>query len=186
MELVYNFIRSWILPLKDIDNIVPKKAKVLDLGCGEGVLTSFLAKEEGRDVVGVDLNKKRIRKSDRKNLKFEYGDATKYPIKDVDTVILSDSLHHINQSSHLDLLTKISKNLKKGNLLLIKDVDTSQVIRSNLTRLWDFILYPEDKIYFYNAKELKKIISNLGFNVEVRYVSKTFPGSTTLYICTKR
>lgn len=186
MEFIYNLIRSWILPLKDIDQIVPKNAKVLDLGCGEGVLTSYLANQPGRNIVGVDLNKNRIRKSDKKNLKFEYGDATKYPIKNVDVVIMSDSLHHMDKDSHQELLSKISQNLKKGNLLLIKDVDTSQFIRSRLTRLWDFILYPEDKVYFYNSKVLMKMLEELGFKVEIRYASKSFPGSTTLYICTKR
>ena len=36
-------------------NRVPKDARIVDLGCGEGVLVEKL-REEGYDAVGVDLN----------------------------------------------------------------------------------------------------------------------------------
>lgn len=183
--LFYDFLRTFMLPLEEIDRALPKNGIVIDLGCGQGAIAKYIAQNKNRKVIGVDLDQTRLGKSKLKNLKFELADIRNYNLKDADAVILSDVLHHINFEDQDQILENIKKSLKKGGLMIIKEIDTGEFIRSRLSRFWDFIFYPRGKIYFKNAKILKKKLKELGFKVAVTRPTRFFPGSTTLFICQK-
>lgn len=181
----YYYLRTLILPLKEISSNLPKKGKIIDLGCGEGVIASYLAQNKTREVLGVDLDAKRLPKSKTENLKFTIGDIRKYNLKNAAGVILSDVLHHIDFQSQDKVLKNISKNLKPGGVLVIKEIDTQDFIRGKLSRFWDFVFYPNEKVYFNSSKVLVKKLKKLGFKVQIQKTTKFFPGSTTLFICSK-
>ena len=89
-------LRSLILPIDAIDYSLPNRGKIIELGCGEGVICEYLALKRNRQVVGIDKSKKRIPKSYRKNLKFIRGDITKLNMPKADAYVISDVLHHID------------------------------------------------------------------------------------------
>lgn len=183
--ILHDYLRSIILPLGEIGSIIPEKASIVDLGCGEGIISKYLAKSSKRTVIGVDLNAKRIPASNKKNLSFQEGDIRIYDIGSANTIIISDVLHHISFQDQKKLLIKIAGKLKKDSLLIIKEVDAGEFIRSRLTRFWDFIFYPKDKIYYHNSSEFKNHLEKLGFSVSVSRPCRLFPGSTTLFVCRK-
>lgn len=185
MSPIYDFLRSQMLPLKQIDKLVPSEGKILDLGCGQGVIAKYLAKTKTREVIGIDKNQERIPKSNSRNLEFQYADIRKYPLEDADAIVISDVLHHLNYQDQEKLLAKVARALKKGGILVVKEIDTEEIIRSNLSRLWDFLLYPKDKIFYHNSSDLKKYLESLGFKVIITRPSRLFPGSTTIYIAKK-
>lgn len=174
-----------MLPLNEIDKFLPKEGKIIDLGCGQGIIATFLAKNTRRDVIGIDLDDTRLPKVDYKNLKFEKADIRKYNVSGASGIVVSDVLHHINFADQDMLLKNVAKNLKKGGTLVIKEIDTGEVLRSNLSRFWDFVFYPKEKIYFRDAKKLRKILEDLGLKVKVTKAAQFFPGSTNLFICTR-
>lgn len=182
---IHNFLRSKMLPLEEIDKNLPDSGLIVDLGCGEGVIATFLAQNSKRTVQGVDLNKSRIQNSNFKNLKFTHGDIRKYNLKNASGVVLSDVLHHINFKDQDQVLKNISRNLKSGGILVIKEIDTGDLIRAKLSRFWDFVFYPNEKIYFNSAKSLSSKLKRLGFKVRLEKTTKFFPGSTNLFICNK-
>lgn len=182
----YDLLRAFMLPLKLIDQNTPKIGSIIELGCGEGVISRYLARSTERNIVGVDINKKRLVNSKLSNLTFKHGDIRKYDLKNVDAVILSDVLHHLNFQEQEDLLKRISKSLKKHKKLIIKEIDTNEFLRSRLSRFWDFVFYPKEKIAFSNSIEMKRLLKSLGFKVEFLRAARFFPGSTTLYICQKK
>lgn len=181
----HNFLRSLMLPLKEIDTNLPQVGTILDLGCGEGVIARYLATNSKRKVIGVDLNKSRIQQTKLKNLSFEHADIRTYDVKSADGVVLSDVLHHIDFQNQEKVLKNISKGLKRNGILIIKEIDTRDAIRGKLSRFWDFVFYPREKIYFNSSKQLSAKLEKLGFSVEIKKTTKFFPGSTTLFICTK-
>lgn len=183
--IFYDFLRSQMLPLSEIDAKVPQKGKIIDLGCGEGVIAKYLARVSTRQIVGVDNNKKRLQKSGSQNLQFTQADIRNYPVTGADAVIISDVLHHIAYKGQQMLLTKISRSLKKGGTLIIKEIDESELVRSRSSRLWDFVFYPKDKIYYHRSQDLKKYLEELDFKVKISRPSRLFPGSTTLFVCQK-
>ncbi len=181
----YEFLRKLILPLDKIDYYLPKKGKIIDLGCGQGITCRFLANSNTRQVFGVDTDVERLPKSETKNLKFISADITKYKITKTEGIVISDVLHHIHPIKQKKLLGNISKSLKAGGILIVKEIDNGEFIRSRLSRLWDFILYPKDKIFYWDSVPLKRFLENLGFSVKTIRTSRLFPGSTTLFICKK-
>ncbi len=183
--ITYEFLRKSILPLEQINAVIPKKGLIIDLGCGQGTISKFLASKGNRKIIGVDANEKRLPKISGKNLKFITDDVTKYSFKNVDGIILSDVLHHIDPSKQRKLIIAIKKSMNPNGVLVIKEIDAGEFLRSKLSRLWDFILYPRDAIHYWNSKTLKKFLEDLGFKVKIIRAAKFFPGSTTLYICNK-
>ena|SRR3990167_2383912 len=184
--MLYDLLRKAILPLEEIDESLPKEGKIYDLGCGEGLVAQYLAdSSKFRRVIGVDSDKDRLPKNTSKNLRFIASDIRKFPIKSAHGVVISDVLHHLDRSSQKKLLTSIAKSLKKDGVLVIKEIDAREYLRSKFSRLWDWILYPQDKISYWNAKELKGFMADLGFRVKISRPSRFFPGSTTLFVCKK-
>lgn len=177
-------LKSLILPVSEIDQLLPRKGKILDLGCGEGVITILLAKEKNREVIGIDNNSDRLPKATRKNLLFKKADITKLQISKIDGALLSDVLHHVNFAYQAKIIKKVYKNLQPTGILIIKEIDTEERLRSRLSRIWDFILYPRETVYFRKSSDLKKQLQNIGFKVKIIRPLRFFPGSITLFICT--
>ncbi len=174
-----------MLPLNEIDKSLPQRGTIVDLGCGEGVIANYLAQNQNRNVIGIDLNEKRLQSSTKKNLKFQIGDIRNYNLKNVEGVILSDVLHHINFRDQEKVLINIAKGLNKGGILVLKEIDSEELVRSKLSRFWDFVFYPTEKIYFSNPRKLSSKLKNLGFRVSIKRPLRLLPGSTTLFICKK-
>jgi len=174
-----------MLPLNEINKAIPKQGKIIDLGCGEGVTAKYLAHTSARVVIGVDNNKKRLQNSPQNNLSFVFADIRDYNLKNADAIIISDVLHHLKYEDQKKLLAKIAKGFKKGKVLILKEIDTSEFVRSKLSRFWDFVFYPKDKIYYHNSRDLKRSLERLGFMVTITHPTRFFPGSTTLFVCRK-
>ncbi len=53
---------------KIIANLIDKKTRVLDVGCGDGTLMEFLKKNRQIDIRGIEISKINIQKCIRKGL----------------------------------------------------------------------------------------------------------------------
>ena len=184
--MLYDFLRKAILPLEEIDASLPKKGKLLDLGCGEGVISKYLARNKKRTIIGIDSDEKRLPKHKTKNLYFKNADIRDISLKSCSGVVISDVLHHLNLKDQKTLLGRISKELKKEGVLIVKEIDNGEFVRSRLSRLWDFVLYPQDNIKYWQSIELKNFLEEIGFKVKFSRPCRLFPGSTTLFVCQKR
>ena len=182
---IYNFLRFLMLPLREIDSFLPESGTIIELGCGEGVIAKYVAIKPKRNVIGIDHDKQRLPAQKTKNLKFILGDITTYSPQNPSAVIISDVLHHLNFQDQKALLSKISGSLPKKGIFLIKEIDTQEFVRSKISRFWDFLFYPEDKIYYWDSQNLKNFLEKLNFSVRVFRPTRFFPGSTTLFVCKK-
>lgn len=187
-------IRSFMLPLKifeglvpfkQIDHLMPKEGTIIDLGCGEGFYSTYLARIKSRKVIGIDNNKKSLKTSKKSNLKFTYGDIREFFQGNLNGVLISDVLHHLSFPDQDKILHNITKSIRSGGVLIIKEIDTKEFIRSRLSRFWDFVYFPKDKIYYSNSDEMLAKLSKLDFNVKIFRPSRILPGSTTLYFAKK-
>ena len=181
----YDFLRKAILPLEEIDKNLPKEGKVFDLGCGEGVISKYLANNKKRIVIGIDSNGERLPKKKTKNLSFKNADIRKVSLEGSMGIVISDVLHHLSPKDQRKVLKKIASEVREDGVLVIKEIDNSEFIRSRLSRMWDLILYPQDKINYWHYKELKKFLEEIGFRVTFYRPCRLFPGSTTLFVCNK-
>lgn len=93
------------------------KARVLDIGCGTGLILEALA-EQGF-AMGLDFSFKALQFSRQRNLKnLIRGNVKNIPVKDssVDLVVALDLLEHIEDDQ--GLLDEIQRVLKPGGYLL--------------------------------------------------------------------
>ena len=184
-------LRLFMLPLQKINKSLPSKGRIYDIGCGGGDICYFLASiSPQRIFVGIDMNDKKIKKAKEKNktsnIYFICADVLKYHFKKCSGVIFSDFLHHLSFFDQEKLLEKISKKIERKGVLVVKEIDRDEKTRSYLSRLWDFVLYPHDRIYYRSKNEWKKLLEKLQFRVKTTAEVRWFPGSTTLFVCIKR
>lgn len=181
-----------MLPLYDIDRAMPSSGIIVDIGCGIGPLSIFLASSsKKRNVIGWDIDKMRVegaKKNAQKmsNIKFETKNALDISIiKGVSGIVASDVFHHINFVHQEELIKKISKTLNKNGVLVVKEVDKDQKIRALFSLLWDRIFYPNDISYFRTKSDWIALFKENGLLVDTKKTMWWFPGSQNLFICKK-
>lgn len=181
--------RWFIVPFNQIESYLPKRGTIVDIGCGEGVMATLLAvSSPERKVIGLDINKKKIKlalevSQKIQNLSFNLQDAINQNLPKANGFILSDFLHHIQLSKHRLFLRRLINHLEREGVIVIKEIDLKDGVRSKISRFFDFLFYPLEKVSFINSEELTDFLTRLGLKVRVIKVKKWFPGSTTLFIC---
>tara|TARA_Y100000817_G_scaffold309116_1_gene297787 strand:+ start:13 stop:609 length:597 start_codon:yes stop_codon:yes gene_type:complete len=99
---------------KIISDLIEKKSRVLDVGCGDGVLMSFILENISEDIRGIEISKSNVQKCISKGLTVIEGDAEKdlfqFPDSSFDFVILSQTLQaFLNPEKVLDELLRVGK-----------------------------------------------------------------------------
>ena len=81
---------------KIISGLIEKNTRVLDVGCGDGILMEYLKYNKEIDIRGIEISKDNVQKCLSKGLTVIEGDAEKdllqFPDSSFDFVILSQTL----------------------------------------------------------------------------------------------
>ena len=107
-----------------------KAENILDIGCGEGELCSYLAKTTGKRITGMDVSGSGFKKAKKLAARIKIpnlvecveGNAAKMPcFKDgeFDAVIIAYTLHHIEREG--EALSEIRRVLKAGGKMIVAD-----------------------------------------------------------------
>ena len=106
---------------------IPPKAKVLDIGCGTGNLTTALSELVGPNgqVVAVDPDSQRIefakKENARPNIEYLVGDDQSFPGEDYDFIVLANVIHWIKDKRRL--FENIHKKLAENGTLAFVTLD---------------------------------------------------------------
>ncbi len=144
---LYFKIRPLILPINDILKFIPSYSSILDLGCGKGLLVNHL--QNFKSYTGVDLNLKQREVS--KNVKFIKDDCSQFINKDLkkfNVFLLIDLLHHIPRDKQTLFLNKLIKNIKLGDIIVIKDISPMGFLFKFWNSFHDFIISKQIISYF--------------------------------------
>ena len=99
---------------KIIADLIKKKTKVLDVGCGDGTLMEFLKNNKEINIRGIEISKNNAQKCVKKGLTVIEGDAEKdlaqFPNNSFDFVILSQTLQaFLNPEIIISELLRVGK-----------------------------------------------------------------------------
>jgi uncharacterized protein len=195
-EEFFSYIRIWDAPFNEIEKNVPKSGTITDLGCGEGILTNFLAISSfKRKLVGIEIDKERINQANKgiPNVSFKYGDVTKIEIPKSDVIIFSHLLHHLSSyKKQEDLINTSLKSLKKDGYLIIVEVDTKPFLKYLISLLTDYLLVPwlfdrkiYEKAYFRNSSEWTQLFQKYSLKVKILRADRGRPFSHVIYLLRK-
>lgn len=100
--------------LRVIADMIEPSARVLDIGCGDGALLAYLAREKGVDARGVELSQSGVNACVTQGLSVIQGDADRdleaYPADAFDVVVLSQTLQATRQPRRvLETLVRIGR-----------------------------------------------------------------------------
>jgi trans-aconitate 2-methyltransferase len=155
--------------------------KILDLGCGDGIITSGLAEKVSAGyIVGLDISSEMIRYassrfpvSDYKNISFIHGNSLLLPFKTgFDIVFSNSSFHWI--SDHQTLLAEIYQVLLphgrllvqmggKGNMGAIIDATDRVMSRPEWSQYFNGFTLP---FTFFDPDEYRPILIRAGFSIK--------------------
>jgi len=100
--------------LRLIAEMIEPHSRVLDIGCGDGALLAYLAREKGVDARGIELGQSGVNACVRHGLSVIQGDADRdldaFPNGAFDVVVLSQTLQATREPRHvLEELLRIGK-----------------------------------------------------------------------------
>lgn len=111
----------WERFVDELATLLPPGARVLDLGCGNGLKTARLA--DRFDVTGVDVSERQLElaRPAAPNATFVQADFMEldFPAATFDAVSALYSLVHVPRDDHPALLARIRRWLKPGGQLLV-------------------------------------------------------------------
>jgi SAM-dependent methyltransferase len=103
------------------------KQDFLEIGCGSGAVSNYIARKYSLNVTGTDIDQDQIRlaredSSNLPNVRFLEADATNLPFQDddFDLVLSFGVMHHI--SNWLDALREITRVLRTGGYFIYLDL----------------------------------------------------------------
>ncbi len=170
--------------------LTDSKMQVLDVACGTGVLSKYIAENNKEAfVVGVDLEQERIDANnahfkDQKNLRFERADVFQLPFNDnsFDLTFCRFLLTHLTDP--LGALKEMKRVTKEGGVVVAHELfqDAIWMVPPRATFQKFFSLWKEQRI----AKgqnpclglTLRKVFNDANFiSVEQEFVTNSFQGS---------
>ena len=156
---------------------VGKGKKVLDIGCGEGYVSSVLVRDN--EVFGLDIAESAIGEAREKGIKASLSNLENipYPEKSFDVVLALDILEHLFDP--VSVLRDANRVLKDDGFLLVSVPNAANIYsRLNFILTGEFtdaaeiseIRSPEflfsEHIRFFSAKKIRKTLQPTGFEIK--------------------
>jgi len=148
-----------------LKELIDAQDNILDVGCGEGIITAILA-EKARSIVGCDYSIEAINvaKKHHPHIEFIYSNSTSLAFDDQSfaKVILSDVVEHLMPVQFIKTLLQMNRVLKaEGQVILTTPITGKGKNTSTYAH-----------IYEYSENEIQKILSEIFCNV--KFINKEF------------
>jgi 2-polyprenyl-3-methyl-5-hydroxy-6-metoxy-1,4-benzoquinol methylase len=126
-------LRWWTCPFPAIEAQVPRSGRVLEVGCGHGLLSLYLALAgPDRVVTGVDIDQHKIALADGAAARLRSGEAgASFAVVEpdgfadgrFDAIVIADVLYLLAADARRALLAQCVDHLAPGGVLLVKETD---------------------------------------------------------------
>lgn len=125
--------RWWTCPFPAIERHVPAQGRILEVGCGHGLLSLYLAlSSPGREVVGVDIDAHKIAMASHAADRLAPGEAQisfatvapdGFAEGRFDAIVIADVLYLLGPELRRRLLAACVEHLADDGVLLVKETD---------------------------------------------------------------
>lgn len=186
-------------PLDRVAAAVPAAGRVLDLGCGHGLLSLLLAVgSPGREVVGVDVDADKIAEADAA-ARCLHGQGTvrfcavqpgwRPPATPSwDGIVICDVLYLLGPEAALQLVAACADALAPGGRIVIKEIDETRRWKYRLARTQElaatrlFKVTEGETVRFVPAARLAAALRGAGLTVERHRIDRGYPHAHLLLV----
>ena len=192
-------LRHLLSPLEILENWVPKEGNILDVGCGHGLFTNYMAlRAPSRNIVGVDPSISKIEVARRTesrvpNVHYILGDindALKHEPFDAITIV--DVLYLLPEAEQREILRACYQLLNDSGILVVKAQDTKPRWRFLWTYIQEKVMVGlvkltlgDRKLHFLPAQKTRQILEEAGFSVEYFSLPSRIFYPNIAFVCRK-
>ena len=160
--------RYFAARLGQLEGLVPRRGRVLDVGCSKGFFLD-VARAEGWDPVGIDLNRKAVDEANARGLDVRHGELTVglFPDASFDAVTLFDLIEHTLEPKAL--LDACHRVLRPGGVLMVATPNIGGLVSQVTYALFALTLgawghpTPPEHLVQFSRRTLLRLLGQSGF-----------------------
>ncbi len=194
--------------------LIPAHARVLDIGCGQGLLAALLGSlagdspaerawpagwappPSGTQVHGIELMPRDVERAQQalghlgERARFTLGDMCTTTFTPADVVVILDVLHYVNEAAQEDVLRRVREALAPGGVLLLRVGDAAAGLPFKLSNWVDAVVFffrghSSSRLYCRPLGDWQALLQKLGFAVEAVPMHAGTPFANILLVARK-
>lgn len=167
--------------LEIIVDLIEPNSRVLDIGCGDGVLLRMLESRKEVDARGIEISPEGVTKCLVEGLSVIQGNANSdlgpYPDKSFDWVILSQTVQAVEDPKHvLKELVRIGKkaivsfpNFGHWHIRWQVGIEGRMPMSSHLPVAW----YETENIHFCTIRDFRSLLDDMNLKTEAHFALRS-------------
>jgi SAM-dependent methyltransferase len=171
--------------------LVPENARLLDLGCGQGLLAALLAAAGAPRLAayhGIELMPPDVSRAHRAlgpACGVRQGDIRSADFGAADAVVILDVLHYLRREHQDEVLRRVRAALSAGGLLLLRVGDADAGLRFYLSNWVDWTValargHGATEFHCRSVAQWRTALEALGFTVQAEPMSRGTPVANVL------
>ncbi|MFQ5330078.1 MAG: glycosyltransferase [Thermodesulfobacteriota bacterium] len=158
---------------RDVELLIPEGARrILDVGCGEGVLGKRLLERGAVEVVGVEMTSRAAERAEKNLSRVLCGNIEDMdlPFDDgyFDSIIMADVLEHLQDP--LGALMKVKERLAPGGVLAVsvpnvRYYGVMDMLAEGRWKYADSGILDRDHLRFFTFREISDLLTEAGFEI---------------------
>jgi 2-polyprenyl-3-methyl-5-hydroxy-6-metoxy-1,4-benzoquinol methylase len=190
--------------------LIPAKAHIVDIGCGQGLLAAWLLAAEhlsatsswpsswaaaprGITLQGIELMQSDVERASKaliahqERLKFIAGDMCKTAFDPAQIAVILDVLHYVPYAAQEDVLARVYAALAPNGMLILRIGDAAAGLPFKMSNWVDHVVtfvrgHRLSRLYCRPLLEWCKLLERLGFDVETKPMSQGTPFGNVLIL----
>lgn len=191
--------------------LIPARARVLDIGCGQGLLAALLGSLDGQSaaerawpagwapaptgtqVHGIELMPRDVARAQQAlahlgpRARFTQGDMCDTDFGQADTVVILDVLHYVGYEAQDEVLRRVKAALTPGGTLLLRVGDAAAGLPFKISHWVDALVtfargHRLSRLYCRPLSQWQQCLAALGFQVEAIPMHQGTPFANILLV----